>query len=233
MIVSNFPIVFSSYTALDDFHAFYPDSKNDKKVLQFAVVHPSLERQNIKELKVKYGIVGDYFFSPNQFWQHKNQIAIIEAAKILRDKGIVIKVVFTGKEQDYRNPNYTSNLKQKVADYQLENEIFFLGFIDRIDQLGLMKKAQAVIQPSLFEGWSTVVEDAKALNQTLIVSNIAVHKEQLGDKGYYFSPNDYAALAQKMIVVMDNPIHKLKYDLDYQEQIKKFAYNLNKLVNNS
>jgi glycosyltransferase involved in cell wall biosynthesis len=233
MIVSNFPIVFSSYTALDDFHAFYPDSKNDKKVLQFAVVHPSLERQNIKELKVKYGIVGDYFFSPNQFWQHKNQIAIIEAAKILRDKGIVIKVVFTGKEHDYRNPNYTSNLKQKVADYQLENEILFLGFIDRIDQLGLMKKAQAVIQPSLFEGWSTVVEDAKALNQTLIVSNIAVHEEQLGDKGYYFAPNDYTALAQKMIMVMDNPIHKLKYDLDYQEQIKKFAYNLNKLVNNS
>jgi glycosyltransferase involved in cell wall biosynthesis len=35
-----------------------------------------------------------------------------------------------------------------------------------------------VIQPSLFEGWSTVVEDAKAIGRPLIVSDLPVHKEQ-------------------------------------------------------
>lgn len=233
MVVSGYRIVFSSQAALNDFNVFYPNSKNDKKVLQFAVVHPSLEGQNISEVKLKYGIEGDYFISPNQFWQHKNQTAIIESVKILKEKGIAVKVVFTGKEHDYRNPDYTTNLKQKVVDYQLENEIIFLGFIDRMDQLILMKNAQAVIQPSLFEGWSTVVEDAKALHQTLIVSDIAVHQEQLEQKAYYFPPNDYAILAQKIVEVMDNPIHKLKYDLDYSENIKKFALNLKLLTNRS
>jgi glycosyltransferase involved in cell wall biosynthesis len=233
MVSLNYPIIFSSQSALNDFNDFYPYSKNLKKVLQFAVVHPDLKSKVINEVKVKYGIEGDYFFSPNQFWQHKNQIAIIEAVKILKEKGIAVKVVFTGKEYDYRNPDYTTNLKQKVADYQLESEIVFLGFIDRIDQLVLMKNAQAIIQPSLFEGWSTVVEDAKALNQTLIVSNIAVHQEQLEDKCYYFFPNDYNDLVSKMVEVMDNPIHKLKYDLDYTENIKKFALNLKQLIYNN
>ena len=227
----NYPIVFSSNSALNDFKTFFPDAANIVTVLPFAVVHPDLKSKDIDEVKVKYGIEGNYFFSPNQFWQHKNQIAIIEAAKILKGKGIAVKVIFTGKEFDYRNPDYTTDLKQKVTDYQLENEIQFLGFIDRIDQLVLMKNAQAVIQPSLFEGWSTVVEDAKSLNQTLIVSNIEVHKEQLGDKGYFFAPNDYNELALKMIEVMNNPIDKLKYDLDYLENIKKFALNLKSIIN--
>ncbi|SFF15546.1 glycosyltransferase family 4 protein [Flavobacterium xueshanense] len=233
MIQLNQKIVFSSQSALNDFNTFYPSSKNEKKVLQFAVVHPDLIKGDLKIIKEKYGITGDYFFSPNQFWQHKNHISIIEAVKILKDKGVTVKVVFTGKEYDYRNPEYTANLKQKVIDYQLENEILFLGFIDRIDQLVLMKNAQAVIQPSLFEGWSTVVEDAKALNQTLIVSNIAVHQEQLGDKGYFFSPNNYDELVQKMVEVINNPICKLIYDVEYTENIKQFALKLKMLSNNT
>lgn len=232
MVALGHPIVFSSYSALSDFNTFFPAAKNERKILQFAVVHPELKSKDIEEVKLKYGLVGNYFFSPNQFWQHKNQIAIIEAAKIIKDKGIDLKIIFTGKEHDYRNPDYTTNLKQKVVDYHLENEIIFLGFIDRIDQLMLMKNAQAVIQPSLFEGWSTVVEDAKALNQTLIVSNLAVHKEQLENKAYYFAPNDYNELASKIIEVINNPIDKLSFDLDYTESIKKFALNLTAVINN-
>lgn len=123
-------------------------------------------------------------------------------------------------------------MKQKVIEYKLEKEILFLGFIDRKDQLVLMKNAQAVIQPSLFEGWNTVVEDAKALNQTLIVSNITVHKEQLENNAYYFAPDDYNELALKMVEVINNPNHKLSYDLDYSENIKKFAQNLKFVLNN-
>ncbi len=232
MVASKYPIIFSSQTALDDFKKFYPDAKNKVEVLQFAVVHPDLKSTSIVEVKMKYGIDGDYFISPNQFWQHKNHNAIIEAALILKKKGINLKIVFTGKEHDYRNPDYTTFLKHKVIDYNLQNEILFLGFIDRTDQLTLMKHAQAVIQPSLFEGWSTVVEDAKALNQTLIVSNIPVHKEQLEDKAYFFNPEDFNELADQIINVIENPQNSLKYDKDYRLNIKRFAQNLNLLINN-
>lgn len=231
MMATNNPIVFSSQSALNDFNFFYPDSKNKKYVISFAVIHPDLSRVDFDSVKAKYGIDGEYFFSPNQFWQHKNHIAIIEAVKILKERGNKIRIFFTGKEQDYRNPDYANNLKQKVAEYGLESDIIFLGFIDRKDQLVLMKNALAVIQPSLFEGWSTVVEDAKALNQTLIVSNIKVHKEQLNDKAYFFEPNDYNDLASRIVEVLESPTNKLQYDLDYKENILKFALNFKQLIN--
>jgi hypothetical protein len=50
-----------------------------------------------------------------------------------------------------------------------------VGFIDRAEQTMLLKNAISIVQPSLFEGWSTVVEDAKALNQYMILSDIPVN----------------------------------------------------------
>lgn len=230
MINSNGKIVFSSQSALNDFNSFYPFSKNPKVVIPFAVSHPDISSLDIIEVKNKYGLEDNYFFSPNQFWQHKNHVAIIEAVNILAKKGIIVNVCFTGKEHDHRNPNYTESLKQKVKNYGLEQNVRFLGFIDRRDQLVLMKHAIAVIQPSLFEGWSTVVEDAKALNQSLIVSNIAVHKEQLEDYAYYFDPNDYDLLAKTINNVIQNGENKLRYTLDYSQNIKEFALKVKLLT---
>ncbi len=57
--------------------------------------------------------------------------------------------------------------------------MFFLGIIPRSEQIQLYRFAAAVVQPSQFEGWSTVIEDAKALGRPIIASSIDVHKEQL------------------------------------------------------
>jgi hypothetical protein len=35
-----------------------------------------------------------------------------------------------------------------------------------------MKNATAIMQPSLFEGWSTVIEDAKSLQVPVIASDL-------------------------------------------------------------
>ena len=149
----------------------------------------------------------------------------------MKNIGIEVKIIFTGKEYDYRNPNYVIDLKKKVFNYNLENQILFLGFIDRIDQLILMKNATAVIQPSLFEGWSTVVEDAKALNQTIIASNISVHKEQLENYAYYFNPINPNELAKIILELTENTENKLKFDSNYNFNISNFAQNFSSILN--
>ena len=58
-----------------------------------------------------------------------------------------------------------------------------------------MQNAQAVIQPSLFEGWSTVIEDARALNKFVIASDLDVNKEQLQTNVRFFERNSAQALA--------------------------------------
>jgi hypothetical protein len=54
------------------------------------------------------------------------------------------------------------------------------------------------VQPSLFEGWSTVVEDARVLGRRLLLSDIPVHREQNPAGAEYFEPENVEALAALM-----------------------------------
>ncbi|RIW14372.1 glycosyltransferase, partial [Algoriphagus lacus] len=82
---------------------------------------------------------------------------------------------------------------------------------------------QAVIQPSLFEGWSTVIEDAKSLNVQVICSNLPVHIEQLSLNGIYFNPYNEMELALIIKGFMKSSDY-LIYE-DYDERVRRFALN--------
>lgn len=188
-------IILSSEAVKKDWETYYPDYKGKTKVVHFAVTHPEYDSLEIDELKSKFNLPEKYFFSPNQFWAHKNHMVVIQAAERLKQKGKPMVIAFSGKENDSRNPEYTEKLKAYVKENDLEDVVRFLGFLDRREQLKLMKHAVAVIQPSLFEGWSTVIEDAMAMNQRIIASDLEVNIEQLGEKGMYFERHDPAILA--------------------------------------
>jgi len=112
----------------------------------------------------KYELNENYFITPNQFWPHKNHMIILEAANKLIKEGFTnFNVTFTGKMTSYRDQRYTDNLLKYITENKLEQNVKFLGFIPRQDQLNLMNYSIAIIQPSLFEGWSTLVEEAKAM----------------------------------------------------------------------
>jgi glycosyltransferase involved in cell wall biosynthesis len=214
-------VVFSSHDAKSDFNRLYPFSTLNQFVVPFAVTHPSYQELDFGDLVKKFGIPETYFFSPNQFWVHKNHIVILKAIQLLKSRGISISVVFTGKEHDYRYPGYYDFLKEYIHKYDISNHVYFLGFIDRREQLKLMSNALAVIQPSKCEGWSTVIEDVKAMNQYVIASDINVHKEQLDSNCAFFNPDDESGLAGLLENIMQSKA--VLSSLDYSEKQKKFA----------
>lgn len=218
-------IIFSSKNALKDFNTFYPQSNISKYVFNFSSILPQFGSLKIDTVLEKYNLTNKpFFFSPNQFWEHKNHIVILKALKNLKEAGTLgFSVYFSGKEHDHRNPNYFEKLNKFVVDNKLQDNIRFLGFIDREDQLCLMNHALAIIQPSLFEGWSTVVEDAKALNQNIIVSNLEVHKEQLGNSAFYFDPIDEQTLIEQIKIFIKQD--ERKYNFNYSQLINESALN--------
>ncbi len=215
-------LVVSSNAVLNDLELFYPNYKTKVQVVHFAVTHPQYEHLNIDELKLQYLLPNDYFFAPNQFWAHKNQITIIKSVLELKKQGIEITVAFSGKENDNRNPGYFPNLKKFVIENDLTQNVKFLGFLDREVQLQLMKNAKAIIQPSLFEGWSTVIEDSMAMNQIIIASDLEVNKEQLGIEGIYFKREDFIELAR---ILVDESLFKSKRNYLYEKKKLTFANN--------
>lgn len=210
------PIVFSSQSALNDFNKFFPQNNNIKKILRFvSLSNSNFNSLSIGDLKQKFNIKSDYFIVSNQFWRHKNHMIVLDAFKDIFKNYPFIQLVFTGKEFDYRDPNYFNDIKEYVIKNDLQDKTLFLGFIDRDEQLKLMAESIAIIQPSLFEGWSTVVEDAKLLNKVIICSDIAVHREQLPGSDLFFDPHNKDELIKAVEAVMRGEI---LFNINYNQE---------------
>jgi glycosyltransferase involved in cell wall biosynthesis len=214
-------LVLSSKSAEKDFKKFYPGAVCETRVVNFAVTHPEYRHLNIEQLKLKFGIKGEYFIAPNQFWVHKNHITLLKAMLLFKKQYPDVQLVLTGKEYDHRSPGHTEMLKAFVADNGLQEHVLFLGFIDRTEQLQLMNHSLAVVQPSLFEGWSTVVEDAKAVGKYVLASDLEVHREQLGANAFYFNPQDTDQLLNGLIKVVNEKPSGNK--VSYATNIRLFA----------
>ena len=184
-----------SNDAKKDFEACFPQFINKAKVLQFVVPFENIQYDR-KLLREKYGINGDFFFIPNQFWKHKNHRVVVEALALLRKLNII--VVCSGNTEDYRNRSYFYELMEYVKKERLEENFMVLGVIPYTDVKALMLECKALINPSLFEGWSTVVEEAKSIGKRIILSDLDVHKEQNPIGAIYFNRFDRKELASIM-----------------------------------
>lgn len=201
MVMRQNPMVLSSFDSQKDLEHFYPQHKCRVEVVHFVsyiepellAITPELERR----VRDKFDLEGNYIYLPNQFWQHKNHIVAVRAIEILRARGQLMdyKFVFTGNLEDYRNPDYIDQLKKIMKDPAVAEGIRLLGFVERTEQLSIMKNAQFIVQPSLCEGWGTVLEDAKVLDKTVLLSDIPVHAEQKNEKCALFDPHSPEELA--------------------------------------
>jgi glycosyltransferase involved in cell wall biosynthesis len=191
-------VILSSYDALNDYKKFAPAFTNKARVLQF-VSQPGKLSDNADiytQIKQKYNLGDKFFYLPNQFWSHKNHITAFKAINKLVKEGLNPVLVTTGVMTDFRGNNKNlETINTFIKENHLEKNILLLGLIPYNEVLTLMQKCIAVINPSLFEGWSSTIEEAKSIGKTVVVSDIPVHREQNPDNAFYFSPKDDLKLA--------------------------------------
>jgi glycosyltransferase involved in cell wall biosynthesis len=193
-------IVLSSDTAFQDFKAEFPEAVAKVRIVRFCSLPDASwwELDPVTVAKSK-GIEGRYFLVSNQFNHYKNHGVIFEAARLLRDNGTDVKVVCTGNTKGFATEPYFNRLMAFIADNDLSSHIQILGLLPRAEHLAIMRGSAAMLQPSYFEGWSTAVEDAKALGKVIVASDLPVHREQLtSDYPFLVSPDDAHAWAEAM-----------------------------------
>lgn len=187
-------IVFSSHACLADFRKFYPESRARTEVLHFRALAPAAgAADEIARVRARYHLPEKFFLVCSQFWQHKNHRLILAALSRAQQKEIT--VVCTGLFHDHRNPFYSSELLNEIRTSGGAAQIVLLGLTPRADQLQLLRGALAILQPSRFEGWSTVVEESRAFGKFMLLSDIAVHREQNPPDAAYFGCDDADHLA--------------------------------------
>lgn len=183
-------IMLSSEAARQDCERYYPFSRGRTATLNFSVRIGAEARQSSPEpIRKKYGLPESFFYMPNQFWIHKNHLAVVEALRRARAKGEDMTIAASGSMYDQRDRQYPRSVVREVERNGLADRFRILGVIPRQDVFPLMRASVAVINPSLFEGWSTTVEEAKSIGVPLLLSDIPVHREQAPDVCCYFDPH--------------------------------------------
>ena len=192
-------VLVSSEKVRKDLADFCPEAAPKCRVLPFVANVPEPGTlQSRDALERKYSFSGRYFFLPNQFWVHKNHRVVVDALSILERQRITVTVLASGSPVDDRNPEHFGRLTSHAGALGVAERFKVLGLVPYADLMALMWHSVAVINPSRFEGWSTTVEEAKSLGIPVIVSDIAVHREQKPAGGAYFPPDDAEAAAELM-----------------------------------
>ena len=194
----------SSESVAQDFKKFFPAHAGKARVASFPSLfayEPPCEPE--VDSLFPYRLPERFLLVINQFWGHKNHKIVAEALGLLRTAGLVIPTVMAGLPADYRDKKNTalSETLQTLAKNGSWSDCFVLGRIEGSELLQLLRSATALVQPSRFEGWNTTVEDAKALGCPVILSDIAVHREQCPDALGFFGCDDARTLAD---IIADN-----------------------------
>lgn len=172
---------------------FLPTQYSDTPVLKDHIVN-------------KYSIEQSHFFHiPNQLWVHKDHITAIRALSILKATHPDVAIVCTGSTSDFRSPNHINVVKETVRQLALDDSVYILGFIDKEDMFSIMSSSLAVIQPTLFEGGpgGGAAYEAVANGIPVILSNIPINREVIGENVKYFMAGDSYDLAKKMIEIIE------------------------------
>src|SRR4030043_2146073 len=116
----------------------------------------------------------NYFLYVGNAYPHKNLERLIQAVSKL---GFLdFKLILVGKE-DY----FYKRLKTKAKKVSLEGKVIFYGGIGRGELSYLYKNAQALILPSLMEGFGLPGLEAMAAGCPVICSDIPVFREIYGE----------------------------------------------------
>ena len=214
-ILSGRHVMLSSADARHDCETFYPSAIGRTHIVRFSVP-PSIDINvyAAREVADRYGLPETFFFLPNQFWKHKNHECVIQALALLKARGVNLVIVASGKQADPRDPLYFPMIQQLIKSCNLEQNFRLLGMIPHEHIPALMKSCAALINPSGFEGWSTTVEEAKAMGTPMILSSLNVHREQSCD-ALFFDP----ASPEQLALILENFI-----PLNNKEHIAKEKY---------
>lgn len=193
-------LLLSSGAALEDFKKFYPSATVEPRVWSFCSSIQPASSTTCEQVMERYGLPGKFVYIANQFWKHKDHETAFRALKLLHDQGVDVPVVCTGLQYDRRAPSYFTDLIEDLERHGLKGHVHFLGVLPREEQVQLFRAAAIVLQPSRFEGWSTVIEDAKALGRPVLASDIPVHNEQVAGESnaLLFRTSDASDLAERL-----------------------------------
>lgn len=155
-----------------------------------------------QKIQLLLGIDKPYLLYVGVWMSHKNLLRLLQAFQLVRAQHPSIQLVITGKPV----PGY-SNLLQYVREQQLEQHIIFPGFVPHALLPALYAQAEALVFPSLYEGFGLPALEAAACGTPVVTSNVSSIPELLGDAACYVNPESVEDIARGITSVLADPLY--------------------------
>lgn len=153
-------------------------------------------------------------------WHHKNIHKLIEAAESWRDNYQL--VIVCGKT------GYAEQLKKKVLTLGLEDKVEFRHEVAFKELKALYASASALVYPSIDEGFGIPPIEAMLSGTPVIVSNIPVFHEVLGDVVLYVEPDILSSWQVAFVLLSENST--MYIERGYQRAAVYDENNMKKMI---
>lgn len=164
-------------------------------------VTPPVKIKPFASVSTKFKIDQPYFIFVGTLKPSKNIPFLLTAfARFLQtnQKGSNYKLVIAGKKGWLY-----ADIFKLVTDLQLQAKIIFTDFFTEAEKWTLIQNSQALIIPSLYEGFGIPAIEAMAVGTPVIGSNIASLPEIIGQSGILVDPTDVSELTQALVQISD------------------------------
>jgi len=132
---------------------------------------------------------------------YKNLEVVIKAINLARKEYPKITLFIVG------NGPHRKNLEGLVNQLNLQENVKFTGFVSKDEKLRLLSTSQALVFPSLCEGFGLVMLEAFEQSKPVLVSNIRPMSDIISHKvtGFVISPHNENEWSDMLIEIVKNP----------------------------
>lgn len=141
-------------------------------------------------------VSGPYFIFVGNVKPHKNLRRLIRAYRLVASQ-LKEKLVIVGKKDGFITG--IDNIKTEITGF--EDRIIFTGYVDDDILQQYVAHAQAMIFPSLYEGFGLPPIEAMACGCAVAASDIPAVKEVCGDQVQYFDPYNIQSIAAALLKI--------------------------------
>jgi glycosyltransferase involved in cell wall biosynthesis len=136
-----------------------------------------------------YELAFPYFLCVSNRRRHKNELRVVEA---FGQAGLDprIHLVFTGEP--------TVELQRVIQTYSVSQRIDFVGMVPEARLPSLYRGSEALIFPSLFEGFGLPVLEAMACGTPVVTASVTALPEVAGDAALLVDPTSVEQIAGAM-----------------------------------
>ncbi|MEX0597805.1 MAG: glycosyltransferase family 1 protein [Candidatus Paceibacterota bacterium] len=163
-----------------------------------------------------------YIFYEGGLDIRKNVPKLIEAFSLIANKYKDLNLYIAGK---YFASPIIPNIPALVKQYNLQDRVKLLGYISDEDMVNYLKYAEALVYPSLYEGFGLPILEAFSLGAPVITSNIGAMKEVGADAVLSVNPNSAKSIAKAIESILNDDLLRQSIIHKGYERLQSFDWS--------